>query len=110
MGKYGVLALAILAALGVLATAAVKYHNSVYESGRSAGFAECNAKALAEAEKKRVEDQVKIDDIRKRAEAEIASRVSSNVKKALDDARKADPDCKPFVPSSVLDELRRGPR
>lgn len=107
MIRYGLLALAIVAALGLLAGAALKYHDSVYESGRAAGFAECNALALAAAEKKRVEDQGKIDDIRKRAETEIASRVSSNVKKALDDARKADPDCKPFVPPSALDELRK---
>lgn len=112
MIRYGLLALAIISALCFLAAGAWKYHDSVYQSGRSVGFAECNALALAAAEKKRVEDQGKIDDIRKRAETEIASRVSSNVKKALDDARKADPDCKPFVPPSALDELRKrgGPK
>lgn len=109
MLKYGIIAAVMLAAVTGLMLTAKSYLDQSFDRGYAAGTADCRAKVLAASEKKRVEDQAKIDDIRRRAEAEIAARVSTNVQKALADARKANPDCNPAnVPGSVLDLLRRG--
>lgn len=108
MLRISIIAAIAVAIVSALMLTAKGYLDQSYESGHAAGMADCRAQSLAASEKKRVEDQGKIDDIRKKAEAEIAARVSTNVQKALADARKADPDCKPTVPSSVLDLLRKG--
>lgn len=111
MLKTSIITIVAVAIVSALMLKAKSYLDESYERGYAAGTADCRAQVLAASEKKRVEDQAKIDDIRKKAEAEIAARVSTNVQKALADARKADPDCKPTVPGSVLELLRKaGPR
>lgn len=107
MARIGIAFIMVLGFMALAYYAFDSYTDAIHDRAYADGVSDTNKEALRIAAQKQIADQAKIDEIERRAQAEIASRTASNVEKAIADARKANPECSLTVPPAVLEQLRR---